>query len=264
MTKSTLRGLMFGGTILVGCSGACWAADTVSISYQASTSGAPMMKAGLEATLDGETYSASFSAKTTGVTNMLSKYKIGMNVSGTMAGNKLKPVHFTKAIDKKKKDKSADLTFEKDGTFTLVTQDGPAEESAEVMAAAKGKAIDPVSALLRFAVAQGASGAKPCSGSLRTYDGRDVVDFSLSLVEKSGATFHCKLTYKSVAGRDVENNEGETVSYGLWLAPVSVPSSESPLYLPLRLTGTYTHLPVTVEATGVSVNGTDVNVQLPD
>jgi hypothetical protein len=121
-----------------------------------------------------------------------------------------------------------------------------------------------LSALLRFAVAQGMAGAKPCSGTLRTYDGRDVADLSLGLVEKNGGTYHCKLTYKSIAGRDVENNEGETVSYGLWLAPVSVPSSETPLYVPVRLTGSFNHLPVTVEASGVSVNGSDVAVQLAD
>jgi hypothetical protein len=263
MAKSVVQKVLIAATALA-VSASFALADDIAISYQASTSGAPMMKASLAATLDGETYSASFNAKTTGVTNMLSKYKIGMNVSGTMAGSKLKPNRFTKAIDKKKKDKSADLAFEKDGTFTLVTQDGPVEESADVMAAAKGKAIDPVSALLRFAVMQGAAGAKPCSGSLRTYDGRDVVDFTLGLVEKHGEAYECKLTYKSVAGRDVENNEGETVSYGLWLSPVPVPSSETPLYLPLRLTGSYNHLPVTVEATGVSVNGAAVSVQLPD
>ncbi len=249
---------------LLASTAAAQAADSIAISYQASTGGAPMMKAGLSATIDGANYSATFNAKTTGVTNMLSKYKLGMNITGNVQDAKLVPAHFTKSVDKKKKDKSVDLTFASGG-HTLVTQDGPQTETAPVIAASgKGKAVDPLTAILRFAMTQGAEGAKPCSGKQRMYDGRDVVDLSLSLVKKSAAGYQCKLTYQSVAGRDVEDNDTQPYSYGVWLAPVAVPSSKTPLFLPVRLTGTYSKLPVTVEATGISVNGAGVAINIPD
>ena len=259
MAKHVVKAVLVGASLL-GTAAPVWAADSISISYVASTSGAPVFKAGLTANIDGGSYSASFSGKTTGVTNMLSKYKIGLNVSGSVADGKLVPAKFTKSTSKKKKDKFADLTWGTGGSFSLVTQDGPQKESDAVITAAKGKAVDPLTAILKLAMAQGMQGAKPCSGTYRFYDGRDVGDLVFSLVKKNGVAYHCNMTLKSIAGRNVENNDAETVSYGIWLTPVAVAGAT--YYLPARLTGKYTGLSVTVEATGISVNGAGVPVAL--
>lgn len=262
MAKFGLKSIvMVTGFVLVSSSYA-WAADSISISYIASTSGAAVFKAGLNANIDGGTYSASFDGKTTGVTNMLSKYKIALTVSGAVADGKLSPTKFTKATSKKKKDKFADLAFGSGGSFTLVTQDGPQKESAAVLGAVKGKAVDPLTAILRVAIAQGAAGAKPCSGTYRFYDGRDVGDLVFSFAKKIGTTYECKMTLKSVAGRNVENHDDATVTYGLWLVPAA--ASTDTLYLPARLTGEYSGLSVTVVATGITVNGAGVPLALTD
>jgi Protein of unknown function (DUF3108) len=263
MAKLFLKSLLVGAAAFVASASVSLAADTIDISYIATTSGASAFKGSLQATFDGSNYSATFNGKTTGVTNMLAKYKIGLSASGSVADGKLTPSKFAKTTSKKKKDKFANVTFS-GGTTTTETQDGPLKETAAVEAAVKGKAADPLTAILRFAIAQGASGAKPCTGTQRFYDGRDVGDLTLSLVKKSAASYHCNLTLKSIAGRNVENKDDATVTYGLWLVPVTVRSSNTPLYMPARLTGTYTGLNVSVEATGISVNGAGVAVSLVD
>ncbi len=261
MAKFGLKAIALSAGVVLATAASALAADSISISYVASTSGAPVFKASLSANIDDSSYTASFSGKTTGLTNMLSKYKISLNASGTVNDGKLAPTKFNKATSKKKKDKFADLSFGSGGSFTLVTHDGPQTESAAVLAAAKGKeAIDPLTAILRIAIAQGAEGAKPCSGTYRFYDGRDVGDLVFSLAKKIGATYQCKMTLKSVAGRNVENHDDKTVTYGLWLVPAT--SSKGTLYLPARLTGEYSGLSVAVEATGISVNG--VSLALKD
>jgi Protein of unknown function (DUF3108) len=262
MAKFGMKTIVMASCCVLASAASAWAADSISISYVASASGAPVFKAGLNANIDGGTYSASFDGKTMGVTNMLSKYKIGLTVSGTVADGKLAPAKFTKATSKKKKDKFADLTFGSGGNFSLVTQDGPQTESAAVLGAAKGKAVDPLTAILRIAIAQGLEGAKPCSGTYRFYDGRDVGDLLFSLTQKIGTTYQCKMTLKSVAGRNVENHDDATVSYGLWLVPAA--GSKGTLYLPARLTGAYSGLTVTVVATGITVNGAGVPLALAD
>jgi hypothetical protein len=262
MAKFGLNSIVMAAGFVLASGASAWAADSISISYIASASGAPVFKAGLNASIDGGTYSASFDGKTTGVTNMLSKYKIALNVSGAVADGKLSPTKFTKATSKKKKDKFADVTFGSGGSFTLVTQDGPQTESAAVLGAAKGKAVDPLTAILRVAIAQGTAGAKPCSGTYRFYDGRDVGDLVFSLAKKIGTTYQCNMTLKSVAGRNVENHDDKTVTYGLWLVPAA--GSKGTLYLPGRVTGEYSGLTVTVEATGITVNGAGVPLALAD
>jgi hypothetical protein len=262
MVKFFLKTLLMGAGLCAASSTGASAADTIAISYVATTSGAPAFKASLEATFNGDTYSAIFNGKTTGVTNMLAKYKIGMSASGSAASGKLTPATFAKSTSKKKKDKFANVSF-KAGDTTLETHDGPQTETAAVAAAVKAKAADPLTAILRFAIAQGA-GAKPCAGTQRFYDGRDVGDLSLSFVEKMGGVYHCKLIYTSVAGRNVENHDDAPVTYGLWLAPVTVTTSKTPLYMPARLTGQYSGLSINVVATAMSVNGAGVPLALSD
>lgn len=268
MAELFLKRVLVGAACFVATTHVAFAADTIGVSYIASASGAPVFKASLIATLDGASYSASFDGKTTGVTNMLSKYKIGLNVTGNASGSKLVPAKFNKATSKKKKDKYANVEFGAGSLTSLVTQDGPQTETPAVLSAIKGKAVDPLTAILRVAVSQGAAGAKPCSGTQRFYDGRDVGDLSFSLVKKmpvaNGTAYHCKMTYSSVAGRNVENHDDAMVVYGLWLVPVAIPSSKATIYLPARLTGQYAGLSVSVEATGISVNGADATVVMPE
>jgi hypothetical protein len=108
---------------------------------------------------------------------------------------------------------------------------------------------------------------KPCFGTFRIYDGKDVFDLSLSFKKKITLAsspglpgLDCRLTSTPVAGKDVRNGDTEPQSYGLTLTPIT--AAGQTLYIPVRITGSTKGVGVTVSASYLKVDGKSVSAML--
>ncbi len=97
---------------------------------------------------------------------------------------------------------------------------------------------------------------KPCSGSFRAYDGKDVFDLSLSPDKPEGKKIKCKLTWTPVAGEAIKKGEKQE-SYGMAIAPVQLASGRV-LHVPMQITGRSNGLKVTVTVSSVTVDGREI------
>jgi hypothetical protein len=222
--------------------GVACAADVLSIDYDVSLGGSRIMKASYSATLNDETYSASLSAKTVGVSKMFSKIKLNLSAQGRVTNKGFLPASYNYFRKKNDKTKERALQFSADGSLKT---DGAGYEDA-IVAAAKKSAIDPLSMLLIIS-----RSSKPCSGKHRAFDGRDVFDISLSSVGTTAGKLTCKLVYTPVAGGDVNDGETQPQIYEITLASTKTAQN----YITIGIKGTTKGVPFSVDATSASLNG---------
>jgi hypothetical protein len=222
-----------------------FAADSVNADFDVSLGGARIMKASYAATIDGTQYTASFNAKTVGMSKLFSKIKLNLAAQGKVVDGAIRPQSYSYFRKKNDKTKERGLAFT--GAGALKT-DGAGYEADIVAAVSKG-VIDPLSMVLKLS-----RSAKPCSGKHRAFDGRDVFDISLS-GGGGGGNVVCKITYKPVAGGDVAEGDTAPQRYEITLAPVGAGQG----YVPVRITGTSKGAPFEANATSVSVNGTPLS-----
>ena len=231
-------GLVLGFTLLAL---PAQAADVISVDYDISLGGSRVMKADYSATLDDSSYSASLEAKTVGVSKWFSKIRLNMSASGGLSEAGLAPASYSYSRKKNDKRKERVLKFGPDGD--LLT-DGT-DYDASVVAAIKGKVMDPLSMLLKVTRSD-----EPCSGKYRAFDGRDVFDLSLSGGNGAGVVT-CKVIYTPVAGADVKDGETDVTRYEISFAPMG----DNKGYVPVRLTGSSKGVGFEASARSVTVNG---------
>ncbi len=246
-----------------------FAGGTVDVRYDVEVAGTRIMKASFSATIDAGQYSSSLDGKTTGVSNLFSKYKTNMTAEGLVRDNAFIPGTFGNDRKKNsKKSRSTDLTWSGNGKVLVETGDGTEEPEGPVAKALGRNAADPLTTILRLANTQA---DKPCSGSFRVFDGRDVYDLALSfrkqVVLASASTegnsgFDCKLTYTPIAGRAFDKGETEIETYGVVLAPLTMRGLRHHIYLPIQITGKSSGLSAVVSATSVTVDGQELNIAL--
>jgi hypothetical protein len=231
-------GSVFGLILLVS---PVQAADVISINFDISLGGTRVMKADYSATLDDSSYSATLEAKTVGVSKLFSKIKLNMSVAGGLSESGLTPVSYGYSRKKNDKRKQRNLSFAPGGA--LVTEAG--DYDASILAAIKGKVMDPLSMLLKVTRSD-----NPCSGKYRAFDGRDVFDLTLSGGVGKG-TVICKVLYTPVAGADVDDGETDVTRYEISFAPMGNDKG----YVPVRLTGSSKGVGFEASARSVTVNG---------
>jgi hypothetical protein len=222
------------------------AADVISASFDVSLGGTRIMKADYLATIDDDGYSANLSARTVGVSKMFSKIKLNMSAKGGVTEVGVKPAAYTYSRKKNDKRKERNLTFAPNGS--LITEGTNYE--ASILAALNDRVMDPMSILLKLG-----RSPKPCSGKHRVFDGRDVFDLTLSAEAKTANTLTCNMVYTPVAGNDVDDGNGDSVTYKITLAAFGDKIS----YTPVRIAGSTKGVGFEVSASSVTINGSPLS-----
>jgi hypothetical protein len=217
------------------------AADVISIDYDISLGGSRIMKADYSATLGDGSYSADLEAKTTGVSKWFAKIKLNMSAKGGLSETGLTPASYAYSRKKNDKRKQRVLNFAPGGTLLTDGED----YDASILSAIKGKVMDPLSMLLKVT-----RSGKPCSGTYRAFDGRDVFDLSLSGGNGTGA-LTCKVLYTPVAGADVDDGDTDATRYEITFAPIG----DNKGYVAVRLTGSSKGVGFEARAKSVTLNG---------
>lgn len=238
------------------------AAETIELGYVVEIAGAQVMKAAYRTEIAGNQFESVLAGKTTGMSNMLSGYKMNLSAEGQFNGGEFLPGSFENNRKKKsKQNKTTGVIWSGAGNVRIEAAGGPIPVPAAVAEALTGMSSDPLTAVLRLANAQS---QKPCSGRFRVFDGKDVYDLALSFKktvtlasasESDPPGLECKLTSTPIAGNAVNDGETQTDSYGLTLAPVSLAQLGRTLYIPLRITGRSKGLSVVVTAGSVRIDG---------
>lgn len=217
------------------------AADVISVNYDISLGGSRIMKADYSASFDDDSYSADLEAKTIGVSKWFSKIKLNMSVKGGLNETGLTPASYAYSRKKNDKRKERVLNFAPGGALLTEGED----YDASILAAIKGKVMDPLSMLLKVT-----RSGKPCSGKYRAFDGRDVFDLALS-GDSGAGNVTCTVIYTPVAGADVDDGDTDATRYEITFAPMGVDKG----YVAVRLTGRSKGVEFEARAKSVTVNG---------
>lgn len=147
-------------------------AETVSLHYELSVAGIGVADMAVSAQLDGEDYAVQARGETYGAASMFDDLKIDARVSGRVADGSVTPQAFGADNVLNGRQRHARVAWSPDGEAT--TQDlQPSladEKRTPIPDDARMGALDPMTALLGFALGGPASGA--CSGSAKVFDGR--------------------------------------------------------------------------------------------
>lgn len=246
MTRATSTILFSGFALLVAAAVPARSEDIVKARYEVTLGGTNVMKAEYNATLDGGQYQSKLTARSVGLTKLLSKYELSISAKGAVADADVRPASYNYARKKNKKLKERALTFGPDGNLDMQG----ADYGDAVYASLKDGVTDPLAMLLRLS-----RSGEPCKGKHRVFDGRDVFDISLSGAAKDKGSISCKLTYTPVAGGDVDDGDTDPQNYMVTLAPLGGAGG----YIPVGISGRSKGVPFSVTATDVSYNGTPVD-----
>jgi Protein of unknown function (DUF3108) len=216
-------------------------AATLEISYGVNLGGAQIMAADFGATLSKTLYSGTFKAKTTGVSKLFSKTRYVLTTQGKAKTGQLLPLVSQYERQKNGKTRTRKLVF--DGTMIVTEgQDFP----ASALPALDSPVADPISAVFAMTVTD-----NPCNYRTRVFDGRDVYDISTRPKGGSAARPVCALTYKPIAGDDVDNGDTASQSYDITFATAAGAFT----FVPINLTGSSKGVPFDVTATAVTIDG---------
>jgi hypothetical protein len=204
--------------------------------YAVDVKGVTIMKLQFTTRISGSAYATEISAKTTGMANWFSDYKIEMTTQGILRSGKFVPASFSRERNKNGKQKEA--TTDWSSGAPAITEENGDDGFAAMAGVVNASTLDPLSLLLSLSFGNGES---PCKGNQRVFDGRDVYDVSLtgSKNEDEGR-ISCRVTLHYVAGKEVEDakpNAAKPDVYGILLKPVEVTTLGRTIWMPERITG---------------------------
>ncbi len=207
--------------------------------YTLSLAGLELGKAALLLEVDERSYTASGSARLTGMAQAVSSGKGTAGARGAIARGELEPRAFAMEAESDRKAEAIRLVMSRD-TVTEMRVEPPVSESPDripVTDKDKKGVLDPMSAALILVPGSGGEtlSAKACERVLSIFDGRQRYDLQLSYermedvkAEKggyAGPSVVCRIAYRPVAGHK-PNRSG--VKYMMnnkemfvWLAPIA-------------------------------------------
>jgi hypothetical protein len=208
----------------------------VSVRYEVEVKGVTIMKLRFTTQIRGNAYATEITAKTTGMANWFSDYKIEMGAQGTLNSSSFTPASFSR--ERKKNGKKKETTTDWSGGAPLITEENGDDDYAAMAQVVNGSTVDPLSLLLSLSFN---SNDSPCKGGRRVFDGRDVYDVTLSDGKKEDdGRVSCRITLNYVAGKEVANAKPEAAkpdSYGVLLKPVNAAALGRIIWLPEQISG---------------------------
>lgn len=210
-------------------------ADKVKLRYDVTFSGVRAMELRYDASLGTTAYNAKVDVALKGIAKMLAEFDMEIAASGNVAATGLKPATFHMVTSDEEKNRTLDVSWSPDGTplakrnYTL-----RAKRAAELVTAVKPGLPDPLTVLMSMAITPQ---AQLCTGTARSYNGAEVIDFTFTKLgteefgkeTKSayrGPTTRCKLALKPVAGvsdKRLRKWAQKPPVYTIWFAPALAP-----------------------------------------
>ncbi|MBS7533482.1 DUF3108 domain-containing protein [Ancylobacter sonchi] len=229
-------GVALAGTALAGVSPAL-ADGKLEARYKLSLAGLELGRAAFLLEVDDNSYTASGSARLTGVVQAISSGKGSAGARGTVQSGALVPRSFAMEAETEKKAEAIRLSLA-GGNVTDAKVEPPvppADDRVPMADKDKRGVLDPMTAALFLAPGSGDLMApKNCERLLPVFDGRQRYDLDLSFervdqvkAEKgyAGPALVCRISYKPVAGHRANRTSVKFMMRNkemyVWLAPVA-------------------------------------------
>ncbi len=190
-------------------------------------------RASFNAELRPDSYLINSRVKVTGIADWFVNYNLTLSAAGLTRGTDLKTRTYVSQNNDGKKNRRVELAIgETDFRMTAQPKFGnlgdPAATAEQVVVA-----NDPITALITFALEPRATGADPCGGPLRIFDGRQLTYLhlknagtkSIKSPAWSGKAIECHVTMDKVAGYKAGEVNKDTLTgitgpLRMWLAPM--------------------------------------------
>jgi hypothetical protein len=217
--------------------GASLAKDAeVRIRYDVDVKGVTIMKLRFTTQIRGDAYATAISAKTTGMANWFSDYKIEMGAQGTLNSGNFTPASFSR--ERKKNGKKKEATTIWSSGAPLINEENGDDHFAAMAQVVNASTVDPLSLLLGLSFS---SSDSPCKGGRRVFDGRDVYDVTLTGGKNEDeGRISCRITLNYVAGKEVADAKPDAAkpdSYGVILKPVKAAALGRTIWVPEKISG---------------------------
>lgn len=223
----------------------------IAVRYEVNVKGVTVMKVNYSVNIVGASYKSNVQAKTTGLVNWISDYKMSMGSSGSLEASDFQPASFTR--ERKKKGKWKGAKTEWLGGAPKIDEEGAGEDFANMAQAVNSATLDPLTLLLRQSFIAGDS---PCKGEHRVYDGRDVYDVTLNGGSGASDKLDCRVRMSYVAGREVElakPKQARPDTYDLTMRAVDSAKLGRKIWIADKITGVASGQEFVAEATELSV-----------
>lgn len=191
-------------------------------------------KARFSTELQPDTYRITSAVKTTGLADVLVDYDLGLSATGYVREDGIDTYAYVSQNSDGKKNRRVELTWSASDVAAAVTPafgnmgDPPATPDQKI------DALDPISALINFALEPRDLGADPCGGPIKVFDGRQLSHLHLEYAGMKnvrsdawrGEAIECHVTLEKVAGFKERSEPGEDNLAGIngplrmWLAPL--------------------------------------------
>jgi len=243
-------------------------ANEIKLSYDVHGAGFKLMTVDIDIMLNGDKYAAKSDLNTVGFAKLFSAIKAKYEAKGTFSKTRFKPTQFTMNTKKKKKQRSATVSWNKRGMPKMVVKP-PIKEGREkaVLKTLRKGMPDPLTTMLILML----NGSKsPCKFTRLVLDGRKIFELKFSYSKQvdvkpkdsklyQGKAFHCIIKDRPIAGYS-KKVMAEIISkpkqpFNIWLAPVKEQSLKRNFLVPLFVTGSTNFADITVRLTKAFING---------
>jgi hypothetical protein len=224
-------------------------ADSLNLSYGIYVAGSEVYKINYSALIGGDHYKTAVSMGPKGLGKLFSDYKLKMTSNGVVADGLPQPVSFAMQSAKDNEKKRVTMTWSSNDrpkaerSFRV-----PAERAADLNAVLNPQMPDPLTAVLHHALR---SDEKPCTGTLRAYNGAEVYELAFKFLGRdvidanregayAGQTFKCEVVFVPVAGYSEKKKRKilkQQPTYTVWFAAILSPTRSAKLLVPVRAIG---------------------------
>lgn len=242
--------------------------DAVSLKFDVYAGSLRIFKISMGMQIGKNDYAINTRIKSKGVASLFAKTKINMSAAGSTK-KKFLPLTYASSSNSKGKKRSVNMTWTTKGkhrvkrSFKL-----SAYKAGSLARAVRPGMMDPLSYLMKMVRAS----KRPCGGSERVYDGRQVAEYRYALQGVStfnrstggvyrGKAFKCALTYRTIAGLSAEKqkkrDQGPPATFMVWFAPVAGKTRN--LFVPIAASGEVSGRAFTMRLSEGSVSGTPIS-----
>jgi hypothetical protein len=223
--------------------------DTLSLSYGIYVGGNRVYRINYTAALTPDGYKTSVTMSPKGLGKVFADFKLRMTAAGVLAGGEPQPVDFTMESSRDDDHKKVSMSWPADE----IPKADRSFEMSEDRAAAVHQVLDsempdPLTAVLRHALH---SADKPCTRTLRSYNGAEVYDLVFTFLEHdeigssknaiySGPAYKCRVVFVPIAGyseKRMRKHLNDPPTYTLWFANVISPTTATKFLVPVQALG---------------------------
>jgi hypothetical protein len=223
-------------------------ADSLTLSYGIYVSGARIYKINYSASITPDGYTTAVSMGPKGLGALFADFKLEMTSTGTLSDGKPQPVDFAMESTKKDEHKKVSLNWSfKDLPQAKRSFRVPQARLSSLVQVLQPQMLDPLTSILHHSLATD----RPCSRTLRSYNGAEVYDLKLTflgeeVIEKSkngvysGPAYKCKVVFVPIAGYSetkMRKHLANPPTYVVWLARIMSPTTSTSFLVPVQAVG---------------------------